>query len=356
MDTKEYNYIRKTFRFDGKRYSVYGKTEEEAQLKKEALFSALERGELRGSANMTVSRWYQEWRALYKEPADLTAKSLAAYDEKYRKYIAPAIGSMKLRDVRDFHLQQILNREAGKSHSHLVKLRSTMQQLFGRARKSRLIVFDPAEGLSLPAYYRGSRRSLTDAERRAFLETEPHVPGGILFYTMLYTGMRPGELMALQWRDVNFETNEISVRRALESGSWHTVKAPKTAAGTRVIPMRTELCQRLLPLRGEPLDLVFVNRTGNMHSRSTLMRLWQRIKEGMTGILGAVEPDLVPYCLRHTFCTDLQRAGVPINLAKDLMGHSDISVTANIYTHRDIGLLHANMAKLDALDLRIEKA
>ena len=62
----------------------------------------------------------------------------------------------------------------------------------------------------------------------------------------------------------------------------------------------------------------------------------------------AIAPDLTPYCLRHTFCTDLQRAEVPINVAKELMGHANITVTANIYTHRDQAVLHSNMAKLDA--------
>ncbi|MBQ8494507.1 MAG: hypothetical protein IJ465_01985, partial [Clostridia bacterium] len=130
-------------------------------------------GELCTGSSPTVSDWYQQWRRLYKEPADLTAKSLSAYDEKFRNYIRPAIGHMKLRDVREQHLQQILHAQSGMSHSHLVKLRSLMQQLFRRARKSRLIVFDPSEDLSLPAYRRGTRRSLTDAERRAFLAAEP---------------------------------------------------------------------------------------------------------------------------------------------------------------------------------------
>ena len=58
--------------------------------------------------------------------------------------------------------------------------------------------------------------------------------------------------------------------------------------------------------------------------------------------------DLTPYCLRHTFCTDLQKAGVPINVAKELMGHSDISVNANIFTHKDSGTLHANKDMLAA--------
>jgi integrase len=60
-----------------------------------------------------------------------------------------------------------------------------------------------------------------------------------------------------------------------------------------------------------------------------------------------VAPDLVPYDLRHTFCTDLQKAGVPLNVAKDLMGHADITTTANIYTHRDSATLHAGISLLD---------
>jgi integrase len=50
--------------------------------------------------------------------------------------------------------------------------------------------------------------------------------------------------------------------------------------------------------------------------------------------MGPVAPDLVMYDLRHTYCTDLEAAGVPINIARDLMGHANISITSRIYTHR----------------------
>ena len=65
-------------------------------------------------------------------------------------YIRPAIGQRKLRDIRDLDLQAILNTQAGKSYSHLSKLRMVLQELFRQARRSRLIVYDPAEGLVLP--------------------------------------------------------------------------------------------------------------------------------------------------------------------------------------------------------------
>ena len=77
------------------------------------------------------------------------------------------------------------------------------------------------------------------------------------------------------------------------------------------------------------------------------LRMGAEVENGKI-VRHAIAPDLTPYCLRHTFCTDLQRAGVPINVAKELMGHASIAVTANIYTHRDQGVLHSNMARLDS--------
>jgi site-specific recombinase XerD len=64
-------------------------------------------------------------------------------------------------------------------------------------------------------------------------------------------------------------------------------------------------------------------------------------------IQSVVAPDLVPYCLRHTYCTDLQRAGVPLNVAKYLMGHSDVSVTGNIYTDTTPDVINFAAAKMN---------
>ena len=133
----KYNYIRRSITWEGKRYEVYGKTEREAADKLAALKASLKRGERTVGANSTVDRWFQEWFELYKKPTDLTPKSLGMYAEKYRLYIQPRIGKMKLKDVKDVHLQRILNEEAGKSRSHVNKIRLVMKELFSRARKSR---------------------------------------------------------------------------------------------------------------------------------------------------------------------------------------------------------------------------
>lgn len=359
MGERKTNYITKTFRYEGKKYFAYGKTEEEALTKKIQMMAELKNQEKTSGGNMLVDDWFRQWMEVYKMPSGITEKSLDQYRQKYNRFVSPAIGRKKLKDVREIDLQRILNNNAGQSFSQLSKLRMVMQAMFEKARKTRMIPFDPAEDLVLPEYSKGSRRSLTEAERSLFLKVEPNVKGGVFYFAMLYTGMRPGELIALQWRDIDFKENQINVCRALESGSWNTLKDPKTDAGTRVIPIRKELLARLQELpKGDPTSPVFLNQAGNMHNMNSVQRLWGSICRAMDIEAGAevrrnkiveskIADDLVPYCLRHTFCTDLQNAGVPINLAKELMGHSDISVTANIYTHRNEKLLQKTIAQMD---------
>ena len=350
-----YAYVRKTVTWQGQRYEVRGRTENEACDKLTDLIAALSLGKGSRGGGATVDQWYEQWKAAFKVPAGLTAKALRLYDEKYRGYIAPAIGQLPLREVRDLDLQWILNEQAGRSYSHVSKLRMVLQELFRQARRSRLIVYDPAEGLQLPETVKGSHRPLEPGERALLLATAEEHPAGLWVLTVLYTGMRPGETAALQWKDIDWDRNEIHVYKAVESGSTR-IKPPKTAAGTRDIPIRRELRARLEAARGEPEALIFPTATGGPRTSAAFHRLWHSFRRAMEERSGApVAEDLTPYCLRHTFCTDLQRAGVPINVAKELMGHANISVTANIYTHRDQQLLHDSMAKLDGGEKKLRK-
>lgn len=340
------NYIRKTARWNGKKYEATGKTELEAMTKLAEKLAAAKRGEAEVSGSMTVSSWYKQWIDLYKKPKGLTEKSLKMYDEKFNGYIRPAIGHMKLKDVKDVHLQRILNSQAGRSASHVKKIRMVLQEMFKRARQSRLIPYDPAELLELPTVKQGRRRSITEEERAAILAVAERHRAGLWILTLLYTGMRPGETAALTWSDVDFGNHEIHVHAAKESGN-RNIKGPKTASGVRDIPIHAALLPRLLAAKGKPFSLVFPTKAGTVQNESSIRRMWNSFISDVEEELGRHAEGLTPYCLRHTFCTDLQRAGVPINVAKALMGHADIQTTANIYTHRDSETLHSGIALLD---------
>lgn len=343
-----YDYIRKAKRFNGKIYEAYGKTEQEALTKLADKIAAAKRGEETISGAMTVNAWYKQWLETYKSPKGLTEKSLGMYNEKYRKYIKPRIGSMKMRDVRDIHLQKIMNDQKGMSLSHAKKVRLVLQEMFKRARISRIIPYDPAEELELPNTTEGKRRSITEEERAAILEVAKTHRAGLWIMTLLYTGMRPGETAALTWADVDFERDEIRIHAAKESGSKR-IKTPKTDAGIRTLPhIPSALLPRLKAASEgkKPFDFVFTTAEGNQHQDHTLRNLWKSFKRELDIHMGAklyrnkivesaLADDLVPYCLRHTFSTDCLRAGVPVDTVRWLMGHEDISTTANIYQDAD---------------------
>ena len=123
------------------------------------------------------------------------------------------------------------------------------------------------------------------------------------------------------------------------------MKEPKTEAGKRNIPIPDILLNDLQAVKGEPFAPVFTQlKSSKRHTESSLRKAWLSFIKAMDiengaqiqrnkVILSVVSPDLIPYYLRHTYCTDLEAAGVPINIAKVLMGHSDICVTSKIYTH-----------------------
>ena len=194
---KEYDYKRSTFYFNGKQYTARGKNQKEADKKAALKKNALENGEIGISKNMTVSAWCYEWLETFKK-GKITDKSYACYKRHIDNLIVAEIGNVKLKEVRDVHLQKILNSRQGYSKSDTTKVRNTIQAIFKRARISRLIPYDPAEELEMPRTTQGKRRSITDKERAWILKTAETHHAGLWVKLMLYTGLRPGEAYVKQ--------------------------------------------------------------------------------------------------------------------------------------------------------------
>jgi len=339
---KDYEYERVTFQWNGKQYEASGKTLKEAHEKAARKQLALENGVEGISGNMTVSKWADEWLEVYKQHS--VGEGQYENYELYLGIIKTAVGKKNVKTIKDIDLQRVLNDRSGKSKSDLSKLRMTMKALFKQARISRMIPFDPAENLKLPAAKDGTYRSVTQVERDNILELADTHYAGLWIKTILHAGLRPGETRALDWRHVDFGKRLISVEVAMKARTTR-IGEPKSEKSVRKIPINDDLFPALWEARGDPFDPVFKQpKTGKRHTKSSMEDFWGNFKRELDIAGGAklyrskiivstLAPDLVPYCLRHTYGTDLQDAGVPINVAKYLMGHSDISVTANIYTH-----------------------
>lgn len=384
MKKSKDGYYRASLMYEGKQYRVTGKTPDEALEKKAELKIRLQRGEreLAINGSMTVEQWSKVWLETYLKPkvreagADksggtMTQKSYDMYRQKLDGYILPAIGRVRMKDITDVHLQRVLNGMNGKSKSSAGKVRMVIRAMFRQATISRIIPYDPSLALTLPATTQGKRRSLTDAERALLLKTCAIHRCGLWVKLLLATGIRPGESAPLTVGDFDLERKRLSITKDIESGTY-SVSSPKTSAGIRQVPIPDDLIDELKAAFADrdPEALAFPQTDGKaMKSVTCLQNDWRSFSRAMDILGGAkttwrgkiltaaqdgykaaargriltedrdgengstLAPDLVLYCLRHTYCTDLQKAGVDLNTARQLMGHAQISTTAEIYTH-----------------------
>lgn len=328
--------------YNGVRIDLSANTERELAEKVRARKNDIDKG-ICGGKNINVAYWCGVWLSEYKKPF-VTAKAYNTYSGLVKNYIIPAIGKLYLTDVKPIDLQKILTSRTGMSFSHVSRLKVTIREIFDQARGNGYISTDPSERLKLPPTTKGTHRAITEEETRVLFEVADNTKYGAYIYLLYYCGLRPQEAIALNWRDVDFDNGLLHVSKAVENGS-KTIKAPKTAAGVRDIPMPDKLIKFLKPLQGAPDTPVLLTDGGIRGDNRAFNRWWKQIRREMNIRMGAkvyrnqvvdslVAKDLTAYCLRHTYCTNLQRAGVPLNVAKYLMGHSDIKMTADIYAHQ----------------------
>ena len=382
MSSSKYNYVRVTATYKGKQYEGWGKSHEEAQKKLDAKINAVKRGDARLTPEMKVSLWAEIWLTEYqkpkvrkpgseKRPGTMSEKSYKSYDQIVRNYIVPAIGNRPLGEVTEPELRRILNKDSGNSFSHASKLRMTLKGLFGQATASRIISFDPSAHLEMPAVEKGTRRSLTDYEREVFFQVAEKHKHGHLFRFLLATGIRPNELRALKVGNLDLKKGIVRIDEAVESGS-NAIGSPKTKAGYRYTVINDADLVKWLKktTKGKDADSLLFTQSdnpGQMITETSLRVYWRSFSRAMDLAMGAecdgrghiydpkdlkadgtplypdpknpkqprnghkIATDLVLYCLRHTFGTDMQRKGVPVEVTKYLMGHEDISTTSNIY-------------------------
>lgn len=323
--------MRGAFTYEGKRYYVSGKDETEVAVNKAMRLKELEEGK-KIESNMLTRDWASEWIKTYKAGA-CNDKTYKDYEHRLDKFILPEIGHIKLKSVKPIHLQKIMQSVSGLSQSRIDKVYQCLCQIFDKAEQNDLIQKSPARGLDKPKGTAGTHRSITDEERTVILNVAHYHKHGLWVKIMLFCGLRTGETARIKVCHFDFEKKLLFI------------DGTKNKNAKRMVPIPDEILQEVKALKKDPFEYLFTNETGRAIQPHNRGRMWKAFKRAMHIEMGGkifreaivpplmVADDLVPYCLRHTFCTDLQDAGIPINIAKELMGHSDISLTAKIYTH-----------------------
>ncbi|MFO0976421.1 MAG: tyrosine-type recombinase/integrase [Planctomycetaceae bacterium] len=297
-------------------------------------------------------RWLEE-----DVKVNLAGKTYQEYELACRLYVIPFIGTEKLSKVNGQMLSSWQAKLAKKEFSDNTRLRSirVLRNALNRAVKLHLIPFNPCAAVYKPKVDRKKVVPLEPEQcATLFKLCKAHRLGDMMILAAT-TGLRKGELLALEWSAVNLREGVLMVRGTLEEvkGQFR-IKRPKSDHGRRTVVLGNialdALKRRLEKAKEEGFDpsvvsLVFPNTLGRFERSSNFdRRTWHPIRKA-AGI-----PDSIRFHdLRHTAASLMLAAGVSMKVVQEKLGHSDYLLTANTYSHLLQGAQAEAAAKVDDL-------
>lgn len=323
---------------NGRRVSVYGRTEAEAKRKlAELKKSALRQGGL--PDNCTLQELLQRW--LEAENQRWKPRTLADYEHIVFDVIGPELGHVKLSKLRPDQLQTFYSK-VGRTNSRLPSYsHAVLHRGLRVAVMWGLLPGNPADKVTRPVQRTKKPILWTPEQARMFLSATRHTWLGPLFETALHTGCRPGELIALRWSDVDLSEGTIRVQRTRQKiGREWVETTPKTASGTRTLTISAALRSALIRQRAKQEaqmallgpewkgdGLVFTRANGSQMSDSTIVHALHREADKL-GI-----PRIGPHKLRHLSASLALQNGVPLPMVSRRLGHAGVQITAQVYSH-----------------------
>ena len=295
-------------------------------------------------AQQTLNEYLDRWLETAVKPK-VRPKTWMGYRSLLHNHIRPALGARPLARIKPLEVQQAFHDmiDRGLSARTIEYTRMVLRQAFKQAIQWRLLTFNPCDGVQIPRRQRREMQALSPEQARRFLVVARGTRYGMLFELAITTGLRPSEYLALKWEDIDFERGTLSVVRSLDAmpGGGYRLEETKTRNSRRVVKLLPGVLRALLEHRqaqqrlreeaGERWNeqgFVFTNAEGgpldghNLSSR----HLRRILKE-------AGLPQIRLYDLRHTAATLALSAGVPVKVVSEMLGHSSVALTLDVYSH-----------------------
>ncbi|GAW28546.1 site-specific integrase [Carboxydocella sp. ULO1] len=317
------------------------------------LLMDLKQGTFVEPTRMTISDWLDNWLNNYKKN-DLRPTTWELYETMARCHIKPAIGALYLHELRTDHLQKLYNDKLkeGKSPQTIHHIHKVIHGALTQAIKNKLLIHDVSQAVTLPKIKRKEINVLSSDDMDKFLRLLPGDRLGPAFLLLLGTGMRRGELLGLCWEDIDLENGLVHIRKGLvRTREGLIYQETKTDKSARTIPLPRTVKDALVIHKNKmiteglygPTMPVFCTSKGTVVSPRNLQRKFDTLC-GKAGITGATL-----HALRHTFATRLLEQGENLKVVQELLGHTRISTTADIYSHVNQNVKKSAVEKLDEL-------
>lgn len=331
----------------------YGDTPKEAMQKRDVYKLEEAQGIKKKKAGQTFGEYALQWLDIYHGKSKVrTYNEYAVRIERMCK----EIGGIKLRELTQSDIKRAYNIIEDMSDSYIKKYAMTLRNICACAYADGACARDPAQGLAAPKGESGTHRALTSEEIRLVMETAPQHRFGAMAMTMLFSGLRRGEALALDIdKDVDFINRVIHVRGAIAfEGNAPVLTRGKTYSALRDVPLLPPLRSFLIARHGLLLSGATTKYateticTGQFDSFIHLMehringtqkRWYGRTKEHQEiiaagGTLPAWQDVTIRmHDFRHTYCVMLFDAGVDMKTAQKWMGHADATMIMRIYDH-----------------------
>lgn len=337
---------KKTFTADTKREALSWMRARQAELKQ---------GSLADAGKLTFGQWLESWRTARKNA--VSAVTQQTEEPRVRRYIVPALGEIRLDRFRAEDLEALLGGmvDQGNSASERHEVCRIVRACLKAAVKRGLLPRNPAEDVRMPRVERPEKVALNLEEAGRLLAAAANYRQAAWFDLALDAGMRPAELFALHWPDVDLVAGSVFVRYAFEyiRKQPARLKSPKTARGKRRILIGKRTVEALAGhkerMRAERQDtsqgFVFVTEAGKPIDHLKTFReytFWRCVKR-------AGVPRIRMYDMRHTSATLLLLAGINVKVVSERLGHASIETTLKHYAHCLPAMQEAAAAAIDSL-------
>lgn len=347
--------IGKTPSGNAKRKTVSGETKAKCQEELRKLLNKMADGTLVSCDKTTCEGFFNTWveTTIKGSKADSTYEF---YQRNIKKWVNPIIGQLKLSRLTKSNIQTVLQNMQEQKRKLSPRTRQIVRGILKQALKSAvedgLISKNPCDRVARPQSRTPEFQVYDDKQTKLFLNACEHERLGPLWATAVLTGMRVGELLALQPQDVDLAAGRIHVRRTQSVvGKRVIIKTPKTAAGKRAIVLTVQNIATLLRFQATKLaegnvksQWFFCDEAGEM-----LLRSAQPLSSFDRIIKAAIVPRIRPHDLRHTHATLLLMAGENAKVVQERLGHSSIKITLDLYGHVLPSMQQGAAVRLDKL-------
>ncbi|WP_070120421.1 site-specific integrase [Bacillus marinisedimentorum] len=316
-------------------------TKREAENALASLLNELNNGTFIEPTKLTVNEFFEEW--LKERLSQVSRHTYKTHTSLYKHHIQPLLGGLELCSINSSLLQKYVNELVTQTDLHVNSIRKVVSLLklgFAKAKRLGLIQHNPVTNIDMPREVKPNLGVWTIEETQKFLQYTFNYRYYIAYLLAINTGMRKGEILGLRWRDINFEENIIYINQILEPDGKVFKSGAKTSSGVRSIHISRHL---LLQLKKEKVernqerlkigssyndnDLVVCTKYGNPVDPPSFSKRFKELsaKAGL--------PVIRFHDLRHTHATMLIQQNVNPKVISERLGHSNIQITLNLYSH-----------------------